>query len=319
MQLTDRFDLDRDAQAIIDSLAGDSHDPVLGTGRVDVEGPGFHATMACAASTVAQLLLPPDSDRGHVARCTADVAKQTRLWVGLRADAALPIADAWAVAVALLRPSGPVPRLALLRTTRAAGGRQVCEGCHLSVIAAPRDWDGAYAVAVGTGAHFDPILWRRLLHIDHLAPGGRHRCLAPASLTTDMGPGALMLVTLGAEMAGRCPRSAASPGAVRPLSHPLDFDAGVISAALRIAAGDAGASASLLRGRADRQAVDGVLVCQQADGDHQDPGADTNTDMTRLPQHAMWAPTRGATYLVIAAGDNLFLGLRHRQCEQCRG
>ena len=304
-RLADRYDLDHDAQEIVDDLAGDGHDPVLGAGRVDVDDAGGRVTMACAASTVAQLLLAADADRGHVAHCTVDIAKQTRRWVGIDANAVLPIADAWAVAVALLRPTGPVPRLALLRTARAGGRRQVCEGRHLSVIAAPRAWDGTYAVAVGTGAHFDPIFWRRLLHIDHIAPGGRHRCIAPASLTTDMGPGALMLVSLGAEMAGRCPRSAASPGAARPLSHPLDFDAGVISAALRIAADSAGACASLLRTRAERRAVDGVLVCQQADGGPQDPGAETDTNITRLLQHAMWAPAPGATYLVVAAADNL--------------
>ena len=114
-----------------------------------------------------------------------------------------------------------------------------------------------------------------------------------------------MLVTLGAEPAGRCPRDVAAPGAARPLAHPLDFDTGVIVAALRAAANDAGTSAALLRGRAARQTVDGILVCQQADGDPESSNPNATTGYARLLQHAMWAPTQGATYLVVAAADTL--------------
>ena len=249
--------------------------------------------------------MAPDTDRGHIARCTADVANRARRWVGLAPRAPIPIADAWAVAVALLRPTGPVPRLGLLRTSRAAGGRSACEGRHFTAIAAPREWDGTYVVAMGSGFHFDPVFWRRLLHVDHVAPGARGMRIRPATLTADMGPGALMLVTPGAEPAGRCPRDLAAPGATRPLSHPLDFDIGVIVAALRIAADEAGPGAALLRSRAGRRAVDGILVCQQADGDEEPPDPFAATGLGRILQHAMWAPTQGATYLVVAAADNL--------------
>ena len=90
---------------------------------------------------------------------TASIANITRGWLGFPPDAEIPIADAWVVGVIELRLSGPVPRLALFKTSLPRGAdRRACEGRHITVIAAPRPWDGTYVAAVGSGSHFDPVL-----------------------------------------------------------------------------------------------------------------------------------------------------------------
>ena len=83
-----------------------------------------------------------------------------------------------------------------------------------------------------------------------------------------------------------------------------DFDAGVIGAALDAASRTAGTAAPLPRCRSRAGKVDGVLICRQPDSYPFADRASTRDLLTHLHHNALWAPTIGATYLVVVAADD---------------
>ena len=297
--------VDDDAGSILDSLAGTLWEPFLGQGRAVATGTSGALAMTCAASTVTQLLLPHDADLGAIDRFTADIAVTSRRWAGLHAASDIPLADAWMVGVALVRPVGAVPRLLML-TTYLRGDAQhrhrVAEGRHVTVIAAPRQWDGTYVVAIGSGSHFDPVVWRHLAQSSWVAPGSTGVVFRPPTMTTDMGPSACALVLLGAVWLGSCSRAAATDGALRLLVDPLDYDQGVVATALRLIAATAHDPPFPLAPHADAGRVDGILACRQPDAFPMTAGR-THQFLDHLLHHALWAPTAGATRFLLIAGD----------------
>jgi len=301
--ITSVIRFDDDAREVLSLLASQTGDPVLGVGRMAVGCPSGTDTMVCAASTVAQLLLPSDASAATLDSATFRVAASARLWGGLACGTLVGIADTWIAAVIALRPVGPVPRLAVFRVdfNRRVGDR-TSEGRYISVISAPRAWDGTYVAAVGSGSHFDPIWWIRLTHSSAVAPGGIRTLVRTPTLNADMGPAACVLLSLGAQFIGRCAREDALAGAERPLEDDLDYDQGVLLRALSLMVTTAGSASALLTQRMSARKIDAVLVCQQPDW-FPLSGSGDDAYFRQLLLHALWAPSPGATYLVVIACD----------------
>ena len=99
-------------------------------------------------STVAQLTSTRlDISLGEAAHCV-------RRWAGLATGDFMPIADAWWMISAHAYGIAAQPRLLVLCTAN----RDIRDP-DVSAIAGTGSWDGTYVLAIGTGAHFDPILW----------------------------------------------------------------------------------------------------------------------------------------------------------------
>ena len=134
--------------------------PHPGRGRVNVPGgPRGEETNSCAISTVAQLTNARlDITLGEFAHCL-------RKWIGLAPGDFMPIADAWWMVSAHVYGIAAQPRLLVLCTAR----RDIRDP-DVSAITGPGAWDGSYVLAIGTGAHFDPIRWENNRHKTPICP-----------------------------------------------------------------------------------------------------------------------------------------------------